>query len=259
MMLLDEFTKDQNFSVQLFGMHDLHSPYFRPWQIITHVFMHGGFAHLFSNMFALIIYGPYIERVWGPKKFLFYYLFTAFGAVALHSGIGYIETNKLTQSYDQFITDPNADNFLTFSEKNPDAAQQLSFQKGKEIISPEKFAILWSENKNDASFKDLALSSVHQYWDGFVPPRDMPVVGASGAVFGLIIAFGIMFSEVLLYLYFLFPIKAKYIVLLHGGYEIYKAFMNNPGDNVAHFAHIGGMIFGYILIKYWQHKKNSIF
>ena len=78
-------------------------------------------------------------------------------------------------------------------------------------------------------------------------------------MFGLIIAFGILFGEVMLYLYFLFPIKAKYIVLLHGGLEIYSAYQNNPGDNVAHFAHIGGMIFGYILIKFWQHKNKSIY
>lgn len=250
---------DQTFGVdtsRILAMHDISSPLFQPWQILTHVFMHADLGHLFSNMFALIIYGPLIENQWGGKRFLQYYLFTAFGAVLLHGGISYVETNKLTKVYEQYITNPNEETFLNFSESNSTAHHSLSFTKDGKEIDAEEFAMAWHKEPLNEQYKEVATQAINHY---YIPRRDVATVGASGAVFGLIIAFGILFGEVMLYLYFLFPIKAKYIVLLHGGIEIYSAYQNNPGDNVAHFAHIGGMIFGYILIKFWRHKKNSIF
>jgi membrane associated rhomboid family serine protease len=243
-------------STKILGMHDISSPLFEPWQIITHIFMHGNLTHLFSNMFALIIYGPMIESQWGGKKFLQYYLFTALGAVALHGGISYVETNKLTKVYEQYITNPNEETFLSFAESSSSAHHSLSFTKDEKELDAEEFAIAWHKEPLNEQYKEVASQAINNF---YTARRDIATVGASGAVFGLIIAFGILFSEVMLYLYFLFPIKAKYIVLLHGGLEIYSAYQNNPGDNVAHFAHIGGMIFGYILIKFWQHKNKSIY
>ncbi|MBI3235624.1 MAG: rhomboid family intramembrane serine protease [Bacteroidetes bacterium] len=207
-------------------------------------------------MFALIVYGPMIENRWGGKRFLKYYLLTAFGAVALHGSISYVETEKLTKVYDQYIEQPNADNFLYIAQKNPQAFQELTFSVNDKEIDPDEFALSWHRNQENPKYEEKATELVNQY---YIPRRDGSTVGASGAVFGLIIAFGMLFGEVFLYLYFMFPIKAKYLVLLHGGLEIYSAYQNNPGDNVAHFAHIGGMIFGFILIKFWQHKKNSLF
>jgi len=86
------------------------------------------------------------------------------------------------------------------------------------------------------------------------------VVGASGAVFGILLAFGMMFPNTLIYIYFLFPIKAKWVVIIFGAIELFSGFTNLPGDNVAHFAHLGGMLFGFILIKYWnKHNRKTLF
>ena len=88
---------------------------------------------------------------------------------------------------------------------------------------------------------------------------NIPTVGASGAVFGVLLAFGLLFPNTLLYIYFAFPIKAKYFIIIYAIIELYLAILNNPNDNVAHFAHLGGMIFGYILLKYWQKNKTSFY
>ena len=84
---------------------------------------------------------------------------------------------------------------------------------------------------------------------------DISTVGASGSVFGILLAFGMLFPNSLIYLYFAIPIKAKWFVILYGAFELYSGIANNPGDNVAHFAHLGGMIFGFILIKFWKNKQ----
>ena len=159
------------------------SDFFRPYQTVTHMFMHSNFSHLFFNMFAIFMFGPHIERVWGQKKFLFFYLFAGFGAMITHLIVWYIEVTYFGASSN---------------------------------------GLVW---------------------------------GASGAVFGLLLAFGMLFPNTLIYLYFAIPIKAKYFVAAYGLIELWLGLQNNAGDNVAHFAHLGGMLFGYLLIKYW--RKNS--
>jgi membrane associated rhomboid family serine protease len=186
------------------------APQFRPWQIVTHMFMHASLGHIFFNMFALYMFGSQLERVWGPKRFLNYYLICGLGAFFLH---------ELVVGYGLFSE------FGTW------------------------FPVL-EEIKPNAQFSELQRLSNRIF---------VPVVGASGAVFGLLLGFGMLFPETRLQLLFPpVPIKARYFVMGYGAIELLMALQNNPGDNVAHFAHLGGMFFGYLLLKQWQ-KDRDVF
>ena len=205
---------------QLLGLHQFQSDDFMPHQLITHFFMHGNFTHLFFNMFALWMFGKILENVWGAKRFLTYYLITALGAAALHLGVSQYEIMSL-----QSQIDPSDLNIL--------------LENGKQVLEG-------NQNYTHPLMGKLNLLI------------NTPTVGASGAVFGILLAFGMLFPNTLLYIYFAIPIKAKYFVMIYGALELYSGLSNNPADNVAHFAHLGGMLFGYILLKYWQ-KNNTQF
>ena len=205
---------------QLLGLHQFQSDDFMPHQLITHFFMHGSFTHLFFNMFALWMFGKILENVWGAKRFLTYYLITALGAAALHLGVSQYEIMNLQ------------------SQINPSDLNIL-LENGKQVLEG-------NQNYTHPLMGKLNLLI------------NTPTVGASGAVFGILLAFGMLFPNTLLYIYFAIPIKAKYFVMIYGALELYSGLSNNPADNVAHFAHLGGMLFGYILLKYWQ-KNNTQF
>ena len=196
----------------LFALHQFQSPDFMPHQLITHMFMHGGFTHLLFNMFALWMFGKTLENMWGGKRFLTYYMITGFGAALIY--IGYL----------QFQIYEIANNFPELLEMAKERRYDPS---------------------NIDSFKITQLVNT-------------PMVGASGAVYGLLLAFGMLFPNSLIYLYFAIPVKAKYFVGGIGVLALISGVGNNPGDNVAHFAHLGGMIFGIILLKYWK-KKGDIY
>ena len=196
--------------VKIFGLHQFQSNDFRPHQIITHLFMHGSFTHLFFNMFALWMFGKILENIWGQKKFLIYYMITGVGAAAIHLIFCQYQIINISNQIPELV------NIAIEGKYNPSIP--LSKKLTQLIITP--------------------------------------TVGASGAVFGLLLAFGMLFPNALLYLYFAIPIKAKYFVIGYGLIELYAGISNNPADNVAHFAHLGGMIFGYFLIKYWKQDTN---
>ncbi len=203
------------------GLHYWTSHFFMPHQIVTHMFMHGGLAHIFSNMFALWMFGSVLENVWGPKRFLLYYLVTGIGAAVIFN---------LTKMYDVWHL-----------------SQALS-PEGLELVKNEGWKA-WEEGKN---FTDPALAKLNATLNG-------PVVGASGAVFGVLLAFGMLFPNTYIYLYFAIPIKAKYFVMGYGAIELFLGIQNNPGDNVAHFAHLGGMLIGYFMIRYWNKRNRNTF
>jgi membrane associated rhomboid family serine protease len=188
------------------------SPFFQPWQIITHMFMHGGLGHLFFNMFALYMFGSQLERLWGPQRFLKYYIISGLGGFFLH---------------EFFI---GLDFYQTYGTFFPDRAQ-------------------------------LVPSGMTDRQAVYILERTFGrVVGASGAVFGILLAFGLLFPNTRLML--LFPpilIKAKYFVMGYGLIELGLALENGSGDNVAHFAHLGGMLFGYILLKRWQKERGTFY
>ena len=189
----------------ILAMHYPSSEYFRPFQIITHMFMHANFMHILFNMYGLYMFGSILERVWGPKRFLEFYLLTGLGAMLLHTGVQALQIYNLTGSI---------------------APHEL-------LLSPDSPAI------------------------GII---NQSVIGASGAIFGILIAFAMLFPNTELYLMFIpIPIKAKYAV---GGYvlvELYSGISNNPNDNVAHFAHLGGALIGFIIVKLWNRNRNSLY
>jgi len=208
--------------VDKFGMHYFGSHLFKPYQIVTYMFMHGGFGHIFFNMFALWMFGNVLENFWGPKKFLTYYMITGIGAVFVQMAINYYQISQL-----EALMSP----------------EQIStvLNEGYKIIQ---------ENKN---FIDPSMAELNQLYN-------TSTIGASGAVFGILLAFGMMFPNSVIYLYFAIPIKAKWFVILYGALELYSGISNNPADNVAHFAHLGGMLFGFFMIIYWNKKiKNKYF
>jgi membrane associated rhomboid family serine protease len=174
------------------------------------MFMHGGLGHIFFNMFALYMFGGQLERLWGPQRFLNYYIICGLGGFFLHELFVGIELNNVYGTF-----------FPAFDQPSGVSNQ------------------LWTMQL-DAEFGR--------------------VVGASGAVFGILLAFGMLFPNTRLMLLFPpIPIKAKYFVIGYGILELSLALDNASGDNVAHFAHLGGMLFGYILLKRWQKERGTFY
>lgn len=205
---------------QILGMHYPSSPYFEPYQIATHFFMHANLGHIFFNMFALVMLGSHLERYWGAKRYLTFYFVTALGAALLHFGVQGIEIYNAS------------------GEFFPDSP----------IIDVNKVTGMFSY---DSSQPGAAF--VSQIYLG-------TVVGASGAIYGLLMAFALLFPNTQFMLLFPpIPIKAKWMALGLGLYALYSGYANNPGDSTAHFAHLGGMLFGFILIKIWQKNRNQFY
>ena len=188
---------------QLLGLHFFLASDFQIYQFFTYMFLHGGFTHIFFNMFALWMFGSVIERVWGPKKFIFYYIACGIGA-----GI----TQELVQ-------------YATYTIESISAYQYVN--AGGVQMTTDAYINLWT------------------------------TIGASGAVYGILLAFGMIFpNERLFIIPFPFPIKAKWLIVGYIAIELFSA-MTGPGDGVAHMAHLGGMLFGFLLIRYWQKHPDS--
>jgi membrane associated rhomboid family serine protease len=193
MMLPREFVFSQFafFNPLLANTADIINPNFKPWQFISYMFLHGGFNHLFSNMFALFIFGPALEAFMGSKKFFIYYILTGIGAAFLNTTLNFYEMSQM-------------------------------------VVDSE------------------------QYWREAVTP----MVGASGAIFGILMAFGFLFPNVeMMLLFFPFPIKAKYFVTMYGVFELIQGTAGLE-SGIAHFAHLGGLLTGFILLKFFGFGKR---
>ena len=259
LFFLATYVMGSSFDVNLvkhLGLHNWQSQDFRPHQLVTHLFMHGGIWHILFNMFALWMFGNQLENVWGGKRFLNYFMITGLGAAALHLGVTQLQISIIEAKM---------------------TSEQIS------IVAKDGYSTLM----NGMNFTDPLMRKLNSLYH-------TPTVGASGAVFGLLLAFGMLFPNTelriltvfiifivfgfnipnflffpLILIFFLsqrnsrirnsilfsIPIKAKYFVIIYGIIELWSGIQNNPNDNVAHFAHLGGMIFGYFLIKFW--RKNS--
>lgn len=180
---------NENFMVANFAMFYPASPFFKPWQILTHMFMHGGFWHIFFNMYSLLMFGSILERSLGPKKYLIFYFVTGLGAVALHTGVEWLQArvfiaNGIAQAYQQLLM--------------------------------------------------------------------TPTLGASGAIYGVLIGFAMLYPQARLILIFPpIPVKAKWLVIIFAAIELVFG-INGIQGGVAHFAHLGGMLFGWLLIRWWR-------
>ncbi|MDR3129824.1 MAG: rhomboid family intramembrane serine protease [Tannerellaceae bacterium] len=186
--------------VKLFGLHFPGAKDFKVWQIVSYMFMHGSFTHLFFNMFAIYMFGRVLEEVWGLKRFLVFYFITGIGAAIIQilTWVRYVHT----------------------------------------------FAVNHGTTLGTVVSSDPSLNY-------------MITIGASGAVFGILLAFGMMFPNTPLYIMFIpIPIKAKYVVAGYGVIELISGLVHVEGDVVAHFAHLGGMLFGYILLVWWKRSGS---
>lgn len=224
------------------GLYYPESTMFQPYQLITHLFMHSTFMHLFSNMFALWMFGAAIENVWGAKRFVLFYIITGLGAAGLHILVSWYRFGEMHSAIIAFQNTPS-----------PEAFTKLVVDYFPEYKSSVlEFISQWAQNPADPQFLKETTGFINSQLEMRI---NIPTVGASGAVFGILLAFGMLFPNIVIYLYFFFPLKAKYFVFLYGAFELYSGVVNQAGDNVAHFAHLGGMLFGFILIKYWQNTK----
>jgi len=187
----------------ILGLHFFLADKFNPAQLFSYMFMHAGFGHLFFNMFAVWMFGRVLEQVWGPKRFLFYYILCGVGAGLVQEIVQFVHYETVLAAYDSVNT-------------------------GVQIIPMADYLNL------------------------------MVTVGASGAVYAILLAFGMLFPNQQLFIIPIpFPIKAKYFVIGYAVLELYLGLSNNASDNVAHFAHLGGMIFGFFLIMYWRKKNRN--
>lgn len=226
----------------ILGLHFISAPLFRPWQFITYMFMHANFGHLFFNMFALWMFGTAVENYWGTKRFLFYYFFTGIGAALVHYLITFFQIYPMLSLLNQFLNHPSLETFQYLASHNSNAFFKDMLNNNLLYLqhNPESLNELIDITANA---RDIFLNSIN-------------MVGASGAVFGLLLAFGMLFPNSEIYLYFLLPIKAKWFVIIYGVIELFSG-VANTGDGVAHFAHLGGMIFGIILILLWRKMENN--
>lgn len=228
--------------VDSLALYNFQSPNFQPFQLVTYMFMHGGLTHIFFNMFALVMFGRMLEVVWGPKRFLIYYFVTGIGAALLHSAANHYSLSGLQADITAFINTPSPDVLLLLVREHlPNAS-----------VGVNEFISSYSSNPNSSAYTNEAIDLVNQI---YMLKVNIPTVGASGAVFGVLLAFGMLFPNTQLRLLIPpIPIKAKYFVIIYGAIELFAVIIPRGGDNIAHLAHLGGMIFGYLLIKYWSNK-----
>ncbi|REG83507.1 rhomboid family intramembrane serine protease [Algoriphagus antarcticus] len=232
---------------QWFALYYIHSPYFQPFQFLTYMFMHADFWHLFGNMFGLLIFGPLLEQFLGPKKLLILWMVCGVGSGVLYSGYTAYRMNSLEEKVAMFQNNPDPDSFNKLVLENRGFFQRSVFD----------FVDDYSRNPNDPN----KISQAKQTLDAILDIQgNVPMVGASGALFGVLIAFAMLFPNTQLFLLFPpIPIKAKYMVLFYSLYTIYNVFVNNPLDNVAHFAHLSGLVIGGVLIYFWKKDRKSFY
>ena len=201
--VLNPASPDESIVAQWCSLHFFLASDFHIYQFVTYMFLHGGWTHILFNMFALWMFGSVIERVWGPKKFLFYYIMCGIGA-------GFMQ----------------------------------------EIVQYVNYAM-----SDLSAYQYVSYNGIRMTTDAYL--NKWGTIGASGAVYGILLAFGMIFpNERLFIIPFPFPIKAKWLVVSYIAIELFSA-MSGPGDGVAHMAHLGGMLFGFLLIRYWQKHPDS--
>lgn len=208
------------------GLHYYKSEHFNIVQLVSYMFLHSyvnfGLQHIFFNMFALYMFGVMLEQVWGGKRFLQFYMITGIGAAVIQMIVYFIRIKSLESGLDLDTI-------------------QMVYAEGASILEQGK------------NYTDPTLGSLNIM-------INTSTIGASGAVFGILLAFGMLFPNTQLMLIFPpIPIKAKYFVIGYGVLELVLGVSNRSGDNVAHFAHLGGMIFGFLLIKYWNKNTKNFY
>ncbi len=230
------------------ALHYIKSPGFKPMQFVTYMFLHGGIMHIFFNMFALTQFGSIIEHVWGTKRFIFYYMVTGLGAAVVNTIVNHYQLAPFMETAHAYLADPTPDGLIAMARS---CTELFDEAKATEI------AEVWRTGLADGQIIiDSTLTQVQERLDSAFVSR--PMIGASGAVFGLLLAFGMMFPNMKLQLLFIpIGIPAKYFVLIYGLAELFFGVKDFAGDNIAHFAHLGGMLFGILLMLWWRKNPHN--
>ena len=232
LMLFATFAfENQNINLsQMLGAHNFLSPLFEPYQIVTHFFMHGGLMHLVFNMFGLVIFGSHLERIWGSTKFFWFYIISALGALAFYAGYGTWEMYQLRKEI-------------------------LALEDG--AIRLMELDIVIKEAVNTGLIPTIVKSN-ELYYNYFLSGY-IPMVGASGAIYGVLVGFAVLFPNTQLMLLFPpIPVKAKYLVGFLMVISLYNSF-NEDGSNIAHLAHLGGGVIGFILVKIMNRNSRDFY
>jgi membrane associated rhomboid family serine protease len=229
---------------ELLGFYYFKSPHFQAYQLITYMFVHANFMHIFYNMFALWMFGYLLENAWGSKRFLSYYLLTGIGAALIQNLVLWFNFSSLEASAALYSQAPALDSFIAIIRHH-----FPQYYEYNDTI--RNFIGAWTSAPKNP---EMARQSTDIIYQLIRLRMDVPTIGASGAVYGILLAFGMMFPNLLVYLFFFFPLRAKYLVILYGAIELFSGISNNPSDNVAHFAHLGGMLVGLVLILIWRRR-----
>jgi len=243
----ETFKRTDAFDIEAWlALHSWQSSLFKPWQFITYLFMHGDLSHIFFNLFALWMFGSILENLWSPKRFLTFYLICGIGAGLCHMVVLYVSNQQYLES-------------LYLLQQHFDVGHFINFYKEYHLDSVadiDNFVTQWQQNPSDISF----LNEANHFVNTVTQTRlNTPTVGASGAVFGCLAAFAYLFPNSEIYIYFFLPIKAKWFVLGYAAVELYGAVKNSAGDNVAHVAHLGGALFGILLVYFWNKTNKQRF
>jgi membrane associated rhomboid family serine protease len=232
----------------LFALRYIGSGEFAPYQIITYMFAHANNQHLFGNMITLLFMGPLLERFVESKNFLVLYGICGIGAALLHAGVSYFEITPIKEAIEDYLRHPSDEKFFVLiNDHFPSLRMDL-----------EAFMEEFENHPADPKFLAQSVEYAKQLSHAYVEQSSM--LGASGAVSGVAIAAALLFPNSEIFLFpFPFPIKVKYFAFMFIAQDVYGIIKNNPDDNVAHFAHLGGMIFAYFIVQYWKTRRDSFY
>jgi membrane associated rhomboid family serine protease len=228
-----------------FAMHPVTSAKFQPHQLVSYMFLHANFRHLLSNMLGLFFFGPILEEhVFGSKRFVIFYLVTGVGAGLLDAGINYYELLQVQEAAQLYIKSPSPDGFLQFLHQFAPETKRSAMD----------FISTYEGSPTNSQYINESLSFVNSFYGNL---SNGTMVGASGAVFGILGGFAFLFPNQELQLLFIpVPIKAKYLIGCYALYELYAGVQQRE-SGIAHFAHIGGLVFGILLIKIWGYRQRN--
>ncbi len=219
---------------------------FMYFQFLTHMFLHADIGHIFGNMLGLLFLGPLLESIWGTKRFYIFYFVCGFGASLLYLGVQTWELYEVKSALDAYNLQPNAGDLADFLKRFSPKAFDANFDYLKAFEDAPTNAHYISETKS-------WVSSIYQSY------LNNPVLGASGAIYGIILGAAMLFPNQEVRLYFFIPVKMKWVALGLGAYAIWRGIINDPSDSTAHWAHLGGMLFAFILIKVWNSSRQNFY
>lgn len=231
----------------VFALHHVKSPLFQPWQLITHMFMHGSITHLLFNMLSLWMFGSVLEGVWGPKRFITFYFICGLGAALLQLASLWYDSRNLIGEFMMFKANPTPEALVAFYNHY---GHQVRLKSSLDAFN------MYLNNPLNELAKQNAVLALNGEVNDII---SQPTVGASGAIAGILAAFVYLYPNVYLYLYFFIPIKAKWAGLAYVAYELYAGIKNAAGDNIAHWAHLGGALVGLLLVLSWNQTNRKTF